>query len=138
MLADPVTRAALANLGGDAKPDDAQDAPGEVLRRLGVKRQRLIDLYTDGDIDRGEFRTRRDAIDDDIREVETQIGQRQGNRVLHDIPDNYDELVDDWERRGVEFQRRLTALLLEPISVQPAGSKRRTFYPGRLEIVPRA
>ncbi|MFN8040315.1 MAG: recombinase family protein [Acidimicrobiales bacterium] len=138
MLADPVTRAALGNLGGDADTEDDHDAPGEILRTLSAKRQRLIDLYTDGDIDRGEFRTRRDAIDDDIREVETQIGQRQGNRVLHGIPDTYDELADEWERRGVEFQRRLTALLLEPISVQPAGSKRRTFDPDRLDIVPRA
>jgi hypothetical protein len=138
MLADPVTRAALASLGGDAETHDDQDAPGEVLRRLGAKRQRLIDLYTDGDIDRGEFRSRRDAIDDDIREVETQIGQRQGNRVLYGIPETYDELVHEWERRGIDFQRRLTALLLEPINVQPAGAKRRTFDPDRLEIVPRA
>lgn len=138
MLADPDTRAALASIGADAELPGADEAPGEALRKLSEKRQRLIDLYTDGDIDRAEFRTRRDVIDDEIGAIEAEIAQRQGTRTLTDIPQSFDELVDEWEHRGIDFQRRLIALLLHPITVQPAGTKRRTFDPGRLEITPKA
>src|SRR3546814_4738037 len=51
MLADPVTRAAMARLD----PSEENDGDGsllEALREIDERRQRMIDLYTDGDIDR--------------------------------------------------------------------------------------
>jgi len=54
MLADPETRSALASL--TANGDDTNGASlVEELRAVESRRQRLIDLYTDGDIDRAAF-----------------------------------------------------------------------------------
>lgn len=137
MLADPVTRAAMARLdtGGE---DEGDGSLMEALREIDERRQRLIDLYTDGDIDRASFRTRKDRLDDEAREVETQIANRSGSRVLAGVPGTYEELVAAWEERGIDFQRRLIQALLHPIVVNPARTRKRAFDPGRLEIVPKA
>lgn len=136
MLADPETRAALSRLS------DGDEADGrsivEELHSIEAKRQRLIDLYTDGDIDRTAFRSRRDALDEQVRRVEAQLAQRTGSRILSDVPSTFEGLVEAWESRGVEFQRRLAETLLQPISVLPAGSRHRAFDPERLQIEPRA
>lgn len=78
MLADPVTRTAMARL--DTGDDDGagDSSPMEALREIDERRQRLIDLYTDGDIDRSSFRSRKDRLDDEAREVETKIANRTG------------------------------------------------------------
>lgn len=136
MLADPDTLSALANLGSDDDGDGM--SIGDELRAVEAKRQRLIDLYTDGDIDRGAFRTSRDAFDDQLRALEATMAQRSGNRVLIDVPTTFDALVDAWEARGIEFQRRLTEALLHPIIVKPAGVRHRLFDETRLTIEPRA
>jgi len=137
MLADPVTRAAMARLDtGDE--DEGDGSLLEALREIDERRQRLIDLYTDGDIDRASFRTRKDRLDDEAREVEAQIANRTGTRVLAEVPGTYEELVAAWEERGIDFQRRLIETLLHPIVVNPARSRKRAFDPGRLEIVPKA
>ena len=132
MLADPQTRRALAKLADDG--DNQQAVEG--LRGLEAKRQRLVDLYTDGDISRPDFRRRRDEIDERARALETDIAQRTGNRVLADVPATFEELVVVWEERGIEFKRRLAQALLEPIIVAPAGSRRRSFDPDQLVSSP--
>ena len=137
MLADPVTRAAMARLDtGDEDEDDGSLL--KALREIDERRQRLIDLYTDGDIDRASFRSRKDRLDDEAQAVEAQIASCTGTRVLAEVPGTYEELVDAWAERGIDFQRRLIEALLHPIIVNPASSRKRAFDPGRLEIVPRA
>ncbi|MEZ5182199.1 MAG: hypothetical protein R2702_10050 [Acidimicrobiales bacterium] len=69
----------------------------ETLREIGERRQRLIDLYTDGDIDRASFRTRKDRLDDEAREVEAQIANRTGNVSSPRSPEPTRELVEAWE-----------------------------------------
>lgn len=134
MLAGPATRAALAALGS-AVDDRSQVA---ALRAIEAKRLRLIDLYTDGDIDRASFRSRRDELDERARLIESEMAQQSGHRVLSGVPAGYEDLVDAWNANGVEFQRRLTEALLHPIVVKPAGARRRLFDPDRLVIEPRA
>ena len=68
----------------------------------------------------------------------SKIANRTGTRVLTEVPGTYRELVDAWEERGIDFQRRLIEALLHPIIVKPARSRKRAFDPGRLEIVPKA
>ena len=137
MLADPVTRAAMARLD-TGEENDGDGSLLEALREIDERRQRLIDLYTDGDIDRASFRSRKDRIDDEAREVEAQIANRTGSRVLAEVPGTYEELVAAWKDRGIDFQRRLIEALMHPIVVNPARSRRRAFDPGRLEVVPKA
>jgi hypothetical protein len=134
MLADPATRAALAALGS-VVDDRSQVA---ALHAIEAKRLRLIDLYTDGDIDRASFRSRRDELDERARLIESEMAQQSGHRVLSGVPASYEDLVEAWNANGVEFQRRLTEALLHPIVVKPAGAQRRVFDPDRLVIEPRA
>jgi DNA invertase Pin-like site-specific DNA recombinase len=140
MLADPVTRAAMARLDtdGDSDDDESDGSLMESLREIDERRQRLIDLYTDGDIDRASFRTRKDRIDDEAREIEAKIANRTSTRVLAQVPGTYEELVAAWEERGIDFQRRLIQALLHPIVVNPARTRKRAFDPGRLKIEPLA
>jgi DNA invertase Pin-like site-specific DNA recombinase len=134
MLADPETRAALATL---AEGGDEESTLVDGLRAVEAKRQRLIDLYTDGDIERADFRTRRDELDEEARAIESQMAQRSGNRVLAEIPATFEELVEVWEERGPEFQRRLAEAFLHPITVKPVGRQRK-FNADRLVVEPRA
>ena len=134
MLADPETRGALAAL---AETDDGESSLVEDLRAVEAKRQRLIDLYTEGDIERADFRTRRDELDEEARAIESQMAQRSGNRVFAEIPATFEELVEVWEERGPEFQRRLAKALLHPITVKPVGRQRK-FNPDRLVVEPGA
>ena len=66
MLADPVTRAAIAELTPAAAPGAMSDS----LADLHVRRERLVDLYTEGDIDRATFRTRQARIDEQLQAAE--------------------------------------------------------------------
>lgn len=126
MLADPETRGALTAL---AETDDGESSLVEDLRAVEAKRQRLIDLYTEGDIERADFRTRRDEFDEEARAIESQMAQRSGNRVLAEIPATFEELVEAWEERGPEFQRRLAEAFLFLRSAL-SFSSRRTYPPG--------
>ncbi len=134
MLADPETRAAMASI---AEVDEGDSSLVEDLRAVDAKRQRLIDLYTDGDIERADFRTRRDELHEESRTIESQMAQRSGHQVLEGIPGAFEELVEAWDERGPEFQRRLTEALLHPVTVKPVGRQRK-FSPDRLVVEPLA
>lgn len=135
-LADPVTQAAMARLD---RSDDLEAASMvERLRSVDDRRQRLIDLFTDGDIGRSDFRARREALDDEAKQLESCLAARAGGRLADGLPRTYDDLVAAWNERGIDFQRRLIDTLLHPIVVHPATSKKRAFDPTRLTIEPRA
>lgn len=136
MLADPVTRAAMADMG--EAPDDQQVAQADELRTVESKLERLVDLYTDGDIDRLTFRARRDILDEQAGSIRGALATRPTDRELDGVPATFDDLVLAWDERGIDFQRRLIEALLHPVTVNPAGVVRRKFDPGRVEITPRA
>jgi site-specific DNA recombinase len=132
MLADPVTRATMAELAPVASGGAVSDA----LADLRLRRERLIDLYTEGDIDRATFRTRQVRLDDQIRAA----GREQASRAeaMPLIPSTFEELVSTWDKSGIDLQRSLVELLLDSVTVNPVGSARRTFDPARLSIRMRA
>lgn len=132
MLADPVTRAAMAELAPVSAPGSAPDA----LADLQLRRERLIDLYTEGDIDRATFRSRQAKLDDQIR---TAAAERADDAAaMPAIPSTFEELVATWDDGGIDFQRRLVEILVDSVSVSPATSRRRAFDPERVRVVPRA
>lgn len=135
-LADPVTRAAMARL--DQDDDDEATSMVERIRAIEQSRQRLIDLFTDGDIERSDFRTRREALDDEAKQLEARLATRTGGRMAEGLPGSYDDLIAAWNDRGIDFQRRLIEALLHPIVVHPATSRKRAFDPTRLTIDPKA
>jgi DNA invertase Pin-like site-specific DNA recombinase len=128
MLADPVTRAAMAELAPVAAAGSASDA----LADLHLRRERLIDLYTEGDIDRATFRTRQAKLDDQIRAAEAERGS--GPAAMPAIPSTFEDLVATWDASRIDLQRRLLEILIESATVQPAPSRRRAFDPARVSI----
>lgn len=76
MLADPETRAVLASMSVDG--DEDRDGLVEAMQQVETKRARLVDLYTDGDITRAEFRRRRDDLDEEARALDAEIARRSG------------------------------------------------------------
>ena len=132
MLADPVTRAAMAELAPVSAPGPASDA----LAELQVRRERLIDLYTDGDIDRATFRSRKAKLDEQICAAEDE--RCGGASAMPVIPASLSELVVTWNEAGINFQRRLVELLVESIVISPATSRKRAFDPNRLQVAFRA
>lgn len=136
MLADPVTGAAMAGLHEPA--DERHAALADELRAVESKLERLVDLYTDGDIDRSTFRARREILDMQAGEIRSTLLHRAGRNLLAGMPATFEELAAAWDERGIDFQRRLIETLLHPIVVNPAGAIRRTFDAGRVEITPRA
>jgi hypothetical protein len=61
-----------------------------------------------------------------------------GPEAMPTIPSTFDELVTTWDESGIEFQRRLVEILLQPIMVNPAGARRKIFDPERLAVTPTA
>jgi DNA invertase Pin-like site-specific DNA recombinase len=132
MLADPVTRAAMAELAPVASPGSVSDA----LSDLHLRRERLIDLYTDGDIDRATFRSRQARLDQQIRVAE--VDRTGGSAAMPSIPSTFGELVATWDESGIDFQRSLIEILIASVTVEPATSRRRAFDPHRLSVLLRA
>jgi site-specific DNA recombinase len=128
MLADPVTRAAMAELAPVASPGSASGA----LTDLHLRRERLIDLYTEGDIDRATFRSRQAKLDDQLRAAHA---ERTGSSPpMRAIPSTFEELVATWDESGIDFQRSLIETLLTSVVVNPSTSRQRKFDHSRLSI----
>jgi site-specific DNA recombinase len=132
MLADPVTRAAMAEVA----PTPSPGTPSDALADLHLRRERLIDLYTDGDIDRSIFRSRQAKLDDQIRAAESQPSRT--GVTMPAIPSTFSELVAIWDHAGIDFQRQLIENLVRSITVNPAHTRRRRFDPSRLAVSLRA
>ncbi len=132
MLADPVTRTAMAELPPTTSPGTASDA----LADLHLRRERLIDLYTEGDIDRATFRSRQAKLDEQIRVAE--VDRPGGPAAMPAVPSTFDELVATWDQVGIDFQRQLIEILIDSITVNPATSPPRTFDSSRLAVDLRA
>lgn len=135
MLADPVTREALAAFD---EPATECSSIGVELANLKAKRERLVDLYTEGEIDRDCFRRRCSELDAEVRELEHLRRRPIGVGWDATIPHSFEELVALWTERGIAFQRELIEAVLLPTTVHPCGTRRRCFDPERLEIEPRA
>lgn len=134
MLTDPVTRAEMAKLA----PVTSPGAMSEALADLHLRRERLVDLYTEGDIDRATFRTRQARLDDQIKAASSE--QRSDGRAgeVPTMPSSFEELVTTWDESGIAFQRRLVEILVDTLTVRPATSRRRAFDPTRVGVTLRA
>jgi len=132
MLADPVTRAAMAELTPASTPGAMSDA----LIDLRLRRDRLIDLYTGGDIDRDTFRSRQAKLDDQIHAANVQGAN--GAAPMSTIPSTFAELLAIWDESGIDFQRGLIEVVLEKLTVRPATSRGRAFDSGRIGVGLRA
>jgi len=138
MLADPRTREVLAAL----QPDEADDDAASIAQQIGdieARRERLVDLYLGGDLDKRAYRRRVQELDAELHGAEAVFADRASRRTLVGIPKDYDALEEQWDARGIEFQRLLIEAVLEPITVRPAAARgRKRFDPERLAVVPRA
>jgi hypothetical protein len=132
MLADPVTRAAMDDLAPVAAPGAASD----VLNDLHLRRERLIDLYTEGDIDLATFRSRQARLDDRIQAAKSE--RSSSGTAVPSIPSALEELAATWNASGIDYQRTLLEILVESVTVSSVSSRRRAFDPSRLTVALRA
>jgi len=138
MLADPTTRDVLVALQPEEVDGDVVSV-GEQVRGIQTRRERLVDLYVGGDLDKAGYRRRADELDAELHGAELAFADRLSHKTLVGIPTTYEALAELWDQKGIEFQRLLIEAVLEPITVKPAASRgRRTFDPSRLVLVPRA
>jgi DNA invertase Pin-like site-specific DNA recombinase len=137
MLADPVTRDALESI---ARESAHRGGTASELTDLERRRERLVDLYTEGDIDRATFRSRRNALDGQIRDWRAQLNSHLNadNDSFVGVPGTFDDLVSTWDTADIDQQRRLVTLLLDPVVVNPTTSRgRRMFDATRLQVTAR-
>ena len=138
MLADPTTRDVLVALQPEEIDGDVVSI-GEQVRAIQTRRERLVDLYVGGDLDKSSYRRRSDELDAELHVAELAFADRLTHSTLVGIPTTYEALEEQWDEKGIEFQRLLVEAVLEPITVKSAELRgRRTFDPSRLVLVPRA
>lgn len=118
-------------------PATSPGAASDSLADLHLRREHLIDLYTDCDINRATFRNRQAKLDEQIRVAEIER-QSSAASAVPVIPATFDELVELWNESGIDFQRELLDVLVTSITVRPATTIRRRFDAGRLEVHLRA
>lgn len=123
ILADPVTRAAMVALA----PVTTVGSVSDTLADLQLRRERLIDLYIEGDIDRATFRMRQARIGDQIRVAEGERGGDGRSRPMPTTPSTFDELAITWEASRIDFQRCVIKFLIGSILLHPATARRRGF-----------
>ena len=138
MLADPTTRDVLVALQPEEVDGDVVSI-GEQVRAIQTRRERLVDLYVGGDLDKASYRRRSEELDAELHIAELAFADRLTHSTLVGIPTTYEALAELWDQKGIEFQRLLIEAVLEPITVKPAASRgRNRFDAERLVLVPRA
>jgi len=138
MLADPRTRDVLVALQPEEVDGDVVSI-GEHVRGIQTRRERLVDLYVGGDLDKSSYRRRSEELDAELHVAELAFADRLTHSTLVGIPTTYEAFEELWDSKGIEFQRLLIEAVLEPITVKPAAVRgRRGFDSERLVLVPRA
>ena len=112
---------------------------GEQIRSIEARRERLVDLFVGGDLDKASYRRRSQELDAELHAAELAFADHLGHKTLVGIPTSYEALDELWGQRGIEFQRLLVEAVLEPVTVKPAAVRgRKRFDSERLVLVPRA
>lgn len=134
-LADPVTRKALLAFLPD--PSQAHQA-GVVseLRAVEGRRERLIDLYLDGGLEKPEYLRRLRELEEELARLEHAVTSAGQSTVLAGLPRTVKGLEAEWDERGPQFQRALLKAVLEPVIVGPGRSGRGSDPIARLDIRP--
>lgn len=122
----------MAELAPSSRPGSTSDA----LADLHLRRDRLIGLFAEGDIDRATSRSRQGKLEAQIRAAEAE--RAAGAVAMPAIPSTLNDLVATWDESAIDFQRQLIEILIDSITVRPAASRRRKFDPTRLDLALRA
>jgi site-specific DNA recombinase len=101
-----------------APVDEAAKARKE-LARLDRKISRLVDLYTDGEMERAEYTERRGQLDEDRAGVAAQLEELEG--AQEEGPEEYIPvargLVEEWKTLPPQHRRELLHQLVERITM---------------------
>jgi site-specific DNA recombinase len=124
--------------------EKAREIKGEVeaaereVGRLKGKRSRLIDLYSEGDIERGEYRAKRAEVDGLIEAAELEVAGAQERLELNG-PDQvraFGALAVEWDRMDDQTKRDALLSVAHYFVVKPLSTPRKPEK-GRLSAVER-
>ena len=136
-LADPETRRVLLAVAPDA-PGGGEPSLAEAIRAVEERRERLVDLYMEGQLDKAGFLRRSDCLNVELDGLERALVEGSERTALVGLPRTFDELSAAWDERGVDFQRLLVSAVVGPITVGPGTPGRHSPVLERLQLAPRA
>lgn len=128
VIADPDLRERL--LAAAPRPDErTHETAMAHLGRIDTARQRLTDLAVDGTITPTEVRRKTTELNQQADQIHAQLAELPLATLAHDLPTTPTELREAWDNGGINYQRTLTGLLIQQITVNPATR----MAPGRFD-----
>jgi hypothetical protein len=67
------------------------------LRRIQTRRDRLVDLYVGGDLDKAAYHRRSGELDAELHAAELAFADRLSQKTLVGIPTTYGALAELWD-----------------------------------------
>ncbi|MCO8127244.1 recombinase family protein [Acidimicrobiia bacterium EGI L10123] len=114
-------------------PDDSTQRDAlEQLRQLELRRDRITDLLVDGSISKADAKRKRLEVDDAEAVLQRTLADKPASRTLTNLPSTAHGMLAAWNERGIDYQRSLINLMIDQITIHPAGAVRRSFDPDRL------
>lgn len=89
------------------------------VRRLLSKRERLVELYEDGDIEREEYRERRATLDMDLRaaEQERDVARARQHVSGDDMIRRFGHIAEEWPRFTNAGKREIMRQIARPVRI---------------------
>lgn len=120
---------ALAETGTDTR---------KILDQISTLEESLdqlaTDHYADKRIGRHEFFTARDAIEERIEALRSDIATNTTGKMVADLPAKPEHLRQLYDVQTLEWQRQLVELVVESVTANPAVKGRNFFDPDRFDI----
>jgi len=120
---------------------DHDTEQARLAKQLGADRARLaelVEMWADGDLDRGEWLAARQRLTDRIEATEAGLSSLTTDVALAAVP-GAGELARRWPEMSVDHRRAVFELMFDHIDLRPSGSRaglpRAWFDPSRLAPV---
>lgn len=83
---------------------------------------RILGLYQEGKIDRGQFERRADPLEAQAREIEREVALIEAGNVLPPVWEG--NIREDWEILSADERRHALDLFIERVVIEPGNGKR--------------
>ena len=114
--------------------DDHGDIMGE-MAELDRRRERLNEIYLDGNMSKTEYQRRSERLKDERSAMLGKLSTRTELKLLASIPTDEGAFRAMWEERGLDWQRLVLDVCLESVSIRPGRAARPA---DRVDLIPRS